>query len=77
VVICLIEVQIVCICPADATASQTPSSLASIKSRLVLHFWYRLTQVVLENRLLNGCNSSSTVTFANTVFAVNIITIEL
>ena len=28
--------------------SQTPSSLASFKSRLVLLFWYRLTQVVLE-----------------------------
>jgi len=32
--------------PADATA--TPSSLASLKSRLVLPFWCRLTQVVLE-----------------------------
>ena len=30
---------------------QTPSSLASIKSRLVLAFWYRLTQAVLEKRL--------------------------
>ena len=45
--------------PADAAASQTPSSLASFKSRLVLPFWYRLTQVVLEKRLLNGCSSSS------------------
>jgi len=27
---------------------KTPSSLASFKSRLVLPFWYRLTQVVLE-----------------------------
>jgi len=33
--------------PADATASQTPSSLALFKSRLVLPFWYWLTQVVL------------------------------
>jgi len=31
---------------------ETPSSLAS---RLVLPFWYRLTQVVLENRPLNKC----------------------
>jgi len=31
--------------PVDATASS--SSLASFKSRLVLPFWYRLTQVVL------------------------------
>jgi len=30
---------------------QTPSSLASIKSTLVLAFWYRLTQAVLEKRL--------------------------
>ena len=37
----------------------TPSSLASFKSILVLPFWYRLTQVVLEKRLLNGCISSS------------------
>jgi len=31
--------------------------LASFKSRLVSPFWYRLTQVVLEKRLLNGCSS--------------------
>jgi len=37
----------------------TPSSLASFKSRLVLPFWYRLTQVVLEKRPLDGCCSSS------------------
>ena len=34
---------------------QTPSSLASYKSRLVLPFWYWLTQAVLEKRPLNGC----------------------
>jgi len=38
---------------------KTPSSLASFKSRLVLPSWYRLTQVVLEKRPLNSCNSSS------------------
>jgi len=37
--------------PAGVTA--TPSSLALSKSRIVLPFWYRLTQVVLEKRLLN------------------------
>jgi len=37
--------------PADATA--TLSSLASLKSRLVLPFWCQLTQVVLEERPLN------------------------
>ena len=30
-------------------------SLASVKSRLVLPFWYRLTWVVSEKGLLNGC----------------------
>ena len=38
---------------------KTQSSLASFKSRLVLPFCYRLTQVVLEKRPLNGCSSSS------------------
>jgi len=31
-------------------------SVAPVKSRLVLPFWYRLTQVVLEKRPLNGCS---------------------
>ena len=30
-------------------------SLASVKSRLVLPFWYRLTRVVPDKGLLNGC----------------------
>ena len=30
-------------------------SLASVKSRLVLYFWYRLTLVVTEKGPLNGC----------------------
>jgi len=30
-------------------------SLASVKSRLVLPFWYRLTRVVSEKGPLNGC----------------------
>jgi len=37
---------------ADATATH---SLASVKSRLVLPFWYRLTRVVPEKGPLNGC----------------------
>jgi len=45
---------IVCHCQLKA-----PSSLVLFKSRLVLPFWYWLTQVVLEKRLLNRCNSSS------------------
>jgi len=45
--------------PADATA--TLSSLASLKSRMVLPFWCRLkpTQVVLEKRPLNGYDAST------------------
>ena len=35
---------------------KTPLSLASFKSRLVLLFWYWLTQVVLDKRLFNGCS---------------------
>jgi len=31
------------------------TSLASVKSRFVLLFWYRLTRVVLEKWPLNGC----------------------
>ena len=34
-------------------------SLASVKSRLVLPFWYRLTWVVLDKGPLNVCSSSS------------------
>ena len=42
---------------------ETPSSLASFNSRLVLPFWYRLTEVVLEKRPLNGCSDSSVTVF--------------
>ena len=38
---------------------KTPSFLASFKSRLVLPFWCRLTQDVLEKKPLNWCSSSS------------------
>ena len=49
---------------------KTPLSLASFKSKLVLPFWYRLTQAVLEKRPLNGCSSVVVivVTFAVNVF---------
>ena len=38
--------------PADAAATHC---LASVKSRLVLPFWYRLTRVVPDKEPLNGC----------------------
>jgi len=38
--------------PVDANA--TPSSLASLKSRMVLPSWCRLTRVVLKKGPLNG-----------------------
>jgi len=46
---------------------KTPSPLASLKSRLVLHFWCRLTHFVLEKRPLNGCSSSSSCCFLLTL----------
>jgi len=39
--------------PADATA--THRLYASVKSRLVLPFWYWLTRVVPDKGPLNGC----------------------
>ena len=41
--------------PADATATHYSLSLASVKARLVLPFWYWLTWVVQDKGLLNGC----------------------
>jgi len=38
----------------------------SLKSRLVLPFWYRLTQVVLEKRPLNGCSGCLSLSLLNT-----------
>ena len=46
------EVQ-TCICPSWCQCYSL--SLASVKSRLVLPFWYRLTRVVLDKGPLNGC----------------------
>ena len=46
-------------CPADATAPQTLTSLASFKCRLLIPTWYWLTQVILEKRPLNGCSSGN------------------
>ena len=65
---CLHTVQLMPLLP------KTSSSLASFKSRLVLPFWYRLTQVVLEKTPLNGCSSSVVVvvvteSFGEDVFA--------
>ena len=48
--------------------SQTPSSFASFKSTLVLPFCYRLTQVVLDKRPLNGCSSLSVVCGAGSMY---------
>jgi len=49
---CLHMVQLMSLHP------KTPSSLTWYKPRLVLPFWYRLTQDVLEKRPLNRCSSS-------------------
>ena len=52
-VICLERGADACIWPSWCHCHSL--SLASIKSRLVLPFWYRLTRVVPEKGLLNGC----------------------
>ena len=45
------EVQIVCVWSSWCHCHlETPSSLASFKSRLVLAFWYQLTQVVVPEK---------------------------
>jgi len=46
---CLHMVQLMLLHP------KTASPLALFKSRLILLFWYRLTQVDPEKKLLNGC----------------------
>jgi len=51
VVICL-ERGAACLHMVQLMHPKPPSALASIKSRLVLPFWYWLTQVVLEKRPL-------------------------
>jgi len=57
------EVQFVCIWSSWCHCHpKAPSSLASLMSRLVLPFWYWLTQVVLEKRPLNSCSSSTDLT---------------
>ena len=45
-------------------------SLASVKSRLVLPFWYRLTWVVLEKGLLNMGVCVCVCSFSVDIFAV-------
>ena len=60
------EVQIVCIWSSWCLCIQkSRSSLASFKSRLILPFWYRLTQVVPEKTPLNGCSSSNSNCYGN------------
>jgi len=48
------EVQMICIWSSWCHCH--PSSFVSLKSRMVLPFWYWLTQVFLEKSLLNGCS---------------------
>jgi len=52
-----------CIWPSECHCHS--SSLASVKSRLVLPFWYRLTRVVPEKGPLNGCVCVVTINSAN------------
>jgi len=45
-------------------------SLASAKSRLVLPFWYRLTRVVPDKGLLNGCVRVTEINYINMNFTL-------
>jgi len=51
------KVEMICIWSNWCTA--TRSSLASLKSQMVLFFWYWLNQAVMEMRSLSGCTCSS------------------
>ena len=53
------EVQIVCIWSSWCHCIPKPHHLLPHLNRLVLPFWYRLTQVVLEKRPSDGCSNSS------------------
>jgi len=46
---------------------ETPSYLTSSKSRPVLPFWYRLTQVVLEKKPINGCSEVVLLAFSSMI----------
>ena len=46
--------------PADATAAHCLLLHASVISRSVLPFWYRLTQLVPDKGVLNGCGDIGT-----------------
>ena len=52
-----------CIWPSWCHCHSLP--LASVKSRLVLPFWYRLTQVVPEKGPLNGCVCVCYITYSH------------
>ena len=54
------EVQ-TCICPSWCHCHSL--SLASVKSRLVLPFWCRLTRIIPEKGPLNGCKRVCTCVF--------------
>ena len=45
-------------------------SLASVKFRLVLPFWYRLTRVVPEKGPLNGCVCMCVCTFSRRILSL-------
>jgi len=57
VVICLARCKLFAYGPSDATAIPKPLYLLRhLHPDWFLAVWYRLTQVVLEKRLLNGCS---------------------
>jgi len=66
--VCLHMVQLMPLHPK----TPTPSSLASFKSRLVLPFWYQLTQVFLGKRPFSSSSSSSSRNNIDSTFYCNV-----
>ena len=52
------KVQMICIWSSWCHYHPTHYLFALLTFRMVLRFWYWLTQIVLETRPLNGCSSS-------------------
>ena len=58
--VCLDRCRLFLYGPAAATAVPKPHHLLPhLNPDWFLSFWYQLTEVVLQKRLLNGCSSSS------------------
>jgi len=64
------EVQMICIWSSWCHCHPIVSCSSKIQNDLP--FWWGITQVVLEKRLLNGCSSSTTTTTITTTFYLSV-----